>query len=98
MRFVKNMARKVKKWWKDDSGTGMDQHSTNFLYVVIGLAVGTILLTGVGYVLHNKAVGIGTDISGFEVTVPDIGTGGFEDLSTVTFGEGDSTINGAEFE
>lgn len=88
-----NMAHSVKKWWKDDSGSGADQHSTNFLYLVIGLAVGSTLLAGLGYIMKNKAVGIGTDISGYKVTVPN-GTG---NLNNVTYGNGNSTVNGANF-
>lgn len=95
--IVKNFVNQVKGFWNDDHGTGADIHSTNFLYLVGGLAITSLVIGAVGVILMNKGTGINSDISGYKVNVP-ASTNGATSLTNAGLANGNSTVKGITFQ
>lgn len=90
---VKQAAIEMKKFWQDD--TGLDDHVSKLLYAAMGFVVGGLIITSVGLALRNKSAELGNDLGAFNVTVN--GTDVTNDSGSVTFSDGDTTLNGVKF-
>ncbi|ABO49492.1 hypothetical protein Dred_0957 [Desulforamulus reducens MI-1] len=95
-KTIKNFVNQVKEFWKDDRGTGADTHTTNFLYIVGGIAITSLIIGALGVIISNKTDGISSDIKSFKVTVPSA-TNGAGTLTNAAPASGNSTVNGITF-
>lgn len=90
------MLKQLKKFWQDDTGSGMSSHATTLVKVGFALA-GTALIVGGLYLIgKNKFASLQGDITSFKVTTPATSTGGA--LTNVQTTTGNTTTSGVTFQ